>query len=314
MTFYFLGGGLDSLDNSSGSVSEKVGDMDASFSRCSTEVSGASGDYAETPAWSAIQEVWVHFYLAENSSASEIMHLMDGTDAILKMQIASGSYKIFYLSAAATWTQIGSNVTVGAGSHYFDIYFKSGAGSGAAGFYLDGVEKWTTTGATYTFSPDVTSVRFERGSHDIQISQIAVRGESTIGGRVMQGYMSGNGANTAWTGDFGNVDEAVLNEADYIYSGTATQVETFSHTLVGATTGYVPVAVCVSARAKRGATGPQNFQLALRSGSTDYFSATKSLGLGYTAAQNIWETNPDTSAAWATSQLAALQPGVKSIA
>ena len=310
MAFLFLGGGLDSLNNSSGSVTEQTTGMDASFSRCQTNISGST-DYAETPAWTAVQELWLHFYLDENLYASEIVHWMDGTDVVLKLQIASGNYRLYYLSALATWTQLGSDVPVSSGAHYFDIYFKSGA-SGAAGFYYDGVEKWTSSGS-YTYSTDVTSVRFQRGSHDLEVSQVAVREASTIGGRVMQGYMSGAGATTAWTGDYTSVDEATLNEADYIYSGTADQVETFAQTLVGATTGYVPVAVSVSARAKRGATGPQNVQLALRSGSTNYFSATKALGLGYTAVQNIWETNPDTGLAFTSSQLAALQPGVKSI-
>jgi hypothetical protein len=54
-------------------------------------------------------------------------------------------------------------------------------------------------------------------------------------------------------------------------------------------------------------------QLALRSAGTTYFSATKALDFGYGAFGNVWETNPATSAAFLSSEIAALEYGVKSI-
>lgn len=319
MTFYFLGGGLDSFNNSgTGEDDTSASGFQTEFSRNAIRVHSGGSEYAETPEWSAIQDVWLHFYMTSDGSGSttstyDIIQFSDGTDVVFKLhQVSGDAQRLSYLSAPATYTQVGSSFTLPMDSH-IDIHFESGAG-GEAALYFNGVEQFTAA-AAMTYATDVTKIILPT-PHNASIigSQWAVADEPTVGGRLMQGWGSGAGASSAWTGDYTMVDEAVLNEADYIYSGTATQVETYAHSTVSSLTGYTPRAVCVSARAKRGGTGPQNMQLALRSGSTDYFSATKALGLGYTAVQNIWDTNPDTSAAWTAAQVAAAQPGVKSIA
>lgn len=316
MAVLFMGSGLDALNNSGLNEQEISAPaftsfMDSSFVRTAVRIGAFSG-WAETPEWTAVQELWVHYYVSCDSRTSDYLALMDGSTAVFKMHTASGTMRLSYLSAPATWTQVGSAFTV-PDNCYLDIYFKSGA-SGEVGVYVNGVEQMTAS-ASMTFAEDVTKARWtyvDNVYHNI--SAIAVAEEPTIGWRVNQGYPSGNGANTAWTGDYTSVDEAALSTADYIYSGTANQVETFTHTLVAAMTGYVPRAVAVAARSRRGSSGPQSLQLALRSGSTDYFSSSHSPGLGFGAEVNVWNTNPDTSADWTSSQIASLQPGVKSIA
>lgn len=313
MTRLFMGSGLDSFNNSGTGEVENNGptQIDASFVRNGVRV--LAGGWVDTPEWAAEQELWVHYYLeGGHTSDGDYLHFMDGSTVVAKVHKVSGTLRFSYLSALATYTQIGDSFSHVSNSHY-DFYFKSGA-SGEVGVYLNGVEQMTASGSM-TYAPDVTKVRWpgiSGGYHNV--SAVVIDTVPTIGRRIVQGYMSGNGANTAWTGDYSSVDEAVLNEADYIYSGTANQVETFSYTLVVPMTGYTPKAVCVSARIARGSTGPENAQLALRSGGTDYFSSTKAIGLGYTAIQNIWEQNPDTSADWNSGQISALQPGAKSIA
>ena len=310
MTILYLGSGLDSLTPSDSAVTEDSsgGTQDLAFTRSASVVPASS--YADTPAWTAVQEVWVHAVL--EPAIGTYFYLLNGSTANFKL-VATGTYlQMYYLSALATWTQIGSNVTYPYNTQqYVDIYFKTGA-SGAVGLYLGGTERTTATGS-YTYSADVTGVRFVGEGDSCEVAGIAVADEPTIGWRVTQGYMSGAGADTAWTGDYTSVDEAELNDADFLNSTSAGQVETFTATFP-TLTGYTPRAVCVSARARRGASGPQGLQLALRSSGTNYFSATKTLGLGYTAVQNIWETNPATSADFLLSQIASLQPGVKSVA
>lgn len=317
MTIYFIGGQLDSLNNAGIAETDDTGfgDFDGSFSRGSTRVSFDSGGaaWAETPEWSAVQELWLHYYVAEQGAALDAaaVSFMDGVDTVFKLHRDSGAWKLSYLSGVATFTQAGTDVPRVQPSHV-DIHWKSGA-SGEVAFYINGILQMEATGLTMTYAPDVTKIRFgELNSRNI-VSQIIMADEPTIGWRVGQSYMTSNGANTAWTGDYTSVDEALLNEADYIYSGSADQIETYGHTLVPSLTGYNPRAVAVSARARRGGSGPQNIQLAIRSGSTNYFSGTKSLDLGYSAVQHVWETNPDTSLPWTVSQVAAAQPGVKSI-
>jgi hypothetical protein len=143
------------------------------------------------------------------------------------------------------------------------------------------------------------------------VSQVIMASEPTVGMRLMTLYPSGNGANTAWTGEYTAVDENAYSDADFIYSSTNGQRETYAMTAVGSLTGYAIRAVCVAARAKRGASGPANLQVTVRTASTDYDSSSLALDLGYTANQNIWETNPNTTLTWTAADAAAIQAGVE---
>lgn len=312
MTVLYLGSGQDSLSGTANVGDDGSGDA---FVRTDTWVGNTSGDYAETPEeWSAVQELWVHFACVDQVTGDHF-YLMDGATVILKYEATSTTTgRLMYLSAAATYTQLGTDFTIPSQRGYLDLYFKSGA-SGEVGVFVNQTEVMYASGLTMTYSPDVTRVRWVKPTNNSYqvIGGICVSTTTTIGGRVVQGYMTGNGASTAWTGDYTAVDEIQLNDADYIYTPTADQVETFTFTLKQPMTGYIPRAVAVAARARRGTTGPANIQLALRSGSTTYFSSSKALSLGYDAYVNVWNTNPDTSAAWTSSQIASLQPGVKSI-
>lgn len=310
MAVLFLGGNLTSLSNSSGTVFE-VSESDG-FTRSKLRVSG-TGEYADTASWTAVQDIWLHGQFSHGENATyDLIYFMDGSTPVFKVHTAGdGELHFSYLSALDTWTEIDST-TVPDGGGAYDIHVKTGA-SGEFGFYLGGSARIEVSQAM-TYATDITSIRFNKEGAYLQLSQIAVADEPTIGWRVMEGRPTGAGANTAWVGDYTSVDEATLSEADYIYSNTANEVETFAQSLQSALDGYVVRAVAVCARARRGSSGPQNIQLAMRSGGTDYFSPTKSLGLGYTAVSEVWDTNPDTSADWTNSQATAIQPGVKSIA
>lgn len=315
MTILFMGGDLSSMTETgfAGDLTSVGFYGTVPFTELGVRTTGGASEYVTTPTWSAVQELWLHV-VARNSAGSEKIYFMDGTDASLKLyRDGSSNYSLWYLSAPATYTQIGSSFTLSDEWHYLDIYLKTGA-SGAVALYFNGIERLPETAASITQAPDIDSIRFT-GDQGSDWGGMVVADEPTIGWRLGRLQPTANGANTAYTGDIGNVDEVTNNDADYIYSNTANQVETYTVTTVPAsTTGYVPRAVAVSARAKRGGSGPQNLQLCLRSGGTDYFSGTKALGLGYTGQEHVWETNPDTGLAWTTSQLAALQIGVKSIA
>jgi len=307
MTVLFLGSGLDSCTPSDGTTTENASanNIDVSFVRTGFN----TGDYSLATGWTDVQELWVHCNVYFSASFnSTIFILLDGGDGVFKLERTGNNLVMSWRSGVGTYTAIGSPVPVTGGRvNEIDLYIKTGA-SGEAMLFVDRTEK-TSGSAAITYMTDMDNISFYAGV----ISGIAVADEVTVGWKVIQGWPSAAGSTSAWTGAYTNIDEATLSDADYIYSSTADEVSTFAQTLQASLTGYIPRAVAVSARAKRGTTGPQNIQLALRSGSTNYFSATKALGLGYTAVQNVWNQNPDTSADWTSAQIAALQPGVKSI-
>jgi hypothetical protein len=125
-------------------------------------------------------------------------------------------------------------------------------------------------------------------------------------------YATGNGAQTAWTGDYTAIDELVYSDADGISSSVGDEVETFTHGGPDLE-AYVILAVCLGIRGKAGSSGPTGQQGVLRIGGSNYTSSTDTLGAGYGAFCPVWETNPATSGAWAGSAAEGLEFGVKSI-
>jgi hypothetical protein len=145
-------------------------------------------------------------------------------------------------------------------------------------------------------------------------SELIVADVNTIGWRVGTLYATAAGTtNTFTSGDYTSIDEIVYSTADFLSSATADQI--FLANCNDLSPGSFTIkAVGVGALARNDAAGgPQNLQLAIRTNATNYFSATKTLGVGYSANINIWETNPNTAAAWTSADIAALQIGVKSI-
>jgi hypothetical protein len=82
-------------------------------------------------------------------------------------------------------------------------------------------------------------------------------------------------------------------------------------------TGNVAEVKCLQVQArskKEGSATPQNLKLAVRTASTDYLSANNALQTSYAELRNIWQLNPNTSAAWEVSDVNGLEAGIKSAA
>jgi hypothetical protein len=186
--------------------------------------------------------------------------------------------------------------------------------SGDAAFYVRGSDLGASaTGLSLGHMSGITKFRSYSDFSARYVSQVMVDTVSTIGRRMATGYPSGVGANTSWTGSYTEVDEIVLNDADFINSASANQLESYAIT-VPSLTGYVVQDVTVSTRAKCGSGGPQNMRHVLRSSSTDGLSGSDvALTVAYAPQQTTFTTDPATSAAWVNTAISAVQPGAKSI-
>jgi hypothetical protein len=215
----------------------------------------------------------------------------------------------------AVWTNVGAAVTYGQSVlNTVDLYIDGNSGTGTATLFLSGTERESAT-ADFTSITGIDELQFHgvNSAAGCSISQVIVADEPTIGWRLTTVPPTGAGATTDWTGTYAEVDEIVYSDADFINSSVADQVELFSHG-TAIPSGYRVRAVVVAARAKRGGSGPQSLQLALRSSGTTYVSSTKALGVGYDGPFAVWEEDPATTADFTSSSIAALQFGVKSIA
>lgn len=324
MTILTGGGEIGALIPSDSNVIEvtTANRYDTNFARCATRIKSQSS-YAQTRSFAATNDIWVHLEYRTDISATGttgiVIQLHDAADTALFRLVwlsASGAFQMQYWNGSA-WTNIGSAVTSNANDalQTIDLHVVGDSAVGTGTLYLAGTERATGT-ADLLNVDDFTYFRTYGWGNvsDSFISQVIVSTTSTIGMRLVTFYATGTGSTDQWTGTYANIDETAYADADVISSSAADQVELFSGTNVGSFTGYVIRAVLATARAKKDGTSPTNLQLSVRVASTNYFSSSQALGAGYGAHVGVWETNPNTAADWLTSEMAALQFGVKSIA
>lgn len=322
MSILFIGGEICAFVPSDSTTQEDPSDAryyNAGFVRCSLDCGqGSPSAYAESAAFSAPDEFYVRHDFARISAGADVatsLELVASGTAVFRV-LAGLSTLQMQAKIGGVWTNVGSAVsyTGDFALQTLDLYIDGNSASGTAKLFLSGTLRETASSVNLSAVVGVTKVRCYglNTASPIAVSQVIVADEPTIGMRLGTYVPSGAGATSDWVGDHTSIDEIIYADGDFIYSPTNGQVELCTGS-GPALTGYVVRAVGVYARAKRGAGGPQNLQLALRTGGTTYFSSSKALDVGYGAIGNIWETNPDSTNDWLAAQITSLQFGVKAI-
>lgn len=289
---------------------------DSAFARGSTG-SFTQLSYGETVHVGAQTDFWFGGdYKHRIGSPGDYLNFINSAGTAVVRLYMSGSLTTFTLQPqyllSSVWTNLGTAITINQSTRQtYDIHVD--VTNGTFDLYLAGTNRISAS-VTLSGISDIAYVRCGSCAES-RWSQVVMATESTIGFRVGTIVMTGQGTtHTFATGGFANIDELAYSDADFINSDTAAQVELFTGTPVPTFTGYKIRALAVTARAKKGGSGPTQIQLALRSAGTTYFSASKSLDVAYGAFCNVWETNPATSAAFLSTEISALEYGVKSIA
>lgn len=129
------------------------------------------------------------------------------------------------------------------------------------------------------------------------------------------------GNSNAWTG--GTVANISAN-----FYGTTSDINPFSTSNVNVLQEFTVapslpagnfsvLSVVQTARITLGSSGPGNIQLVVRTGGADFTSSNITVPSAWTTVTNAWDTNPNTSAPWAASELAgsstSFNMGLKSI-
>lgn len=272
----------------------------------------------------ASDEVWVHFDHYVTTSAAgfldgNILWIHGPVTNLAYIDVNNGLPSFYYWNGS-TYTLISTGPTLNKFLYSIDVRIKLHATEGAIAWYINGTLQGGVSGDTL-FGVDTTIDSFILGpsaggssAAASYFSQVIASTSSTIGAKLKTLEPTADGANTAWVGTFADIDETLLNDTDFISSAVADQVETFTAGDVTVPSDYLIGGVCVGARGQRGASGPQNLQIAIRSNSTDYMSdSVAGLGAGYAPYFNVWHNDPDTSASWTESGVNAIEVGVKSI-
>lgn len=273
-------------------------------------------------------EVWVHlqeFYTTTNgSSAVPFITLYNASgQGVLRLYQSSLTVRRLQYWNGTAWTDIGSTFSMTSGARAsIDIYCKIADSGGEFSIYVDSVLKATLTGDTNLFSGSEVSYVEISPTHSTNSanqgwSQLICSTTDTRLMKLSTLRPSGAGSSSDWAGAYTDVDDVgFANDADYITSGTANQISTFALSdLSTEAQALTPLAIVATGRGRRGSTGPQNVQLAIRTGGTVYAAANDpNIGASFgNFTQRVWDVNPNTSAAWTLSDVQALEAGVKSI-
>jgi hypothetical protein len=196
---------------------------------------------------------------------------------------------------------------------------------GVAQIKVDGLLDIDFTGDTRQQTSDalITNVRLGNptGSNGnlFYVDNVVLDDASWIGNTKIQAISpTGAGNSSQWTPSAGSnwdcVEEVPANDADFVSVNAVDQVDLYAAANLAGTIGAVK-SVQVQARClKEGGPTPQNLKLACRTGGTNYFGGDNPVPTAAMSVFKLWETNPNTSAAWTAQEVNDLEIGVKSAA
>jgi hypothetical protein len=289
-----------------------------------TDLKGAEIDFA------AQSDFWVSCYMripavdmgvADSAMLQFFNTAVSTTQALFQVDADNGVINWEYWNGSA-WVETGgdiSNLTITTRVR-IDIHIIMSDSAGALELYVDGAlaHTATTTDTIWTAATTIDRIRFGNyeGSVNSMIwSAIFVSDEDSRALTFVHRPPIADGAQTAWTGTYDDVDETGENDANFITTTTNNAIETFTFADIGFA-GSSVAAVVVSLRAQGSASSPTQIEGVARIGGVDYSQSL--LEPADTAAfgpvRAIFSFNPATSNEWTVADVDAAEFGVKAIA
>ncbi|USN16442.1 hypothetical protein POLUDNITSA_00270 [Brevundimonas phage vB_BpoS-Poludnitsa] len=283
-----------------------------------------------------LSEGWVqsriHSTPSLSTSGYPLVAIMDSSgqrlaDIITKSSSGTKNSVLRYYTAAATRVEVNPQVPIDPSEsnvgHFVTLYWKIVGTSLTLTWYFDSVLAATVTVSVPFMSGKLVKqcgwggTAHASTSYRIFHSEMIVSSEDPRGYRVATITPNSLGTKDEWTGNYADIDDlGVTFDADYIYTDAINKIESFGLTnLSAAAQNMDVVAAVVSARARRGITGPQNIKPFVRTNSTDYEGATyPSVPATFTNLPPvIMSVNPVTGNPWTITEIQDLEAGFKSL-
>ncbi len=311
------------------------GAFDTNFSRSALQVRSTVSTYS-VGVGATVSDLWTHFTLntdqaANNTTAQLVVSwgLTTGGEQIRMISTSTSTVVNNYrfqrsTNGGSSWIDIVTSPTSFAVTtrqlNRFDIRIRLHGTTGVLEFYVNEVLRMSYSGALTTQNDSMDYVFF---SSDVCngctkcYSEIVFADASTLGYRLYSLTPTGPGVQSDFSGTYLDIDDVAPDPLDFINSDTVGHVTLFALSdLATAFNRYGVVAVSAIVNA---AITPDSaiadLQIALRSGSTNYF--TENLGVPKDSQtfvrKVILETNPVTSNPWSFTEINALQLGVRAV-
>lgn len=279
----------------------------------------------------ATAEGWIGFrlYVGANTIGGVIVaaYTADDVSSLFDLNSASGVLSIRGATSDAARTVVSPGASlVGTNSYFINAHWKAVSGGMLLELFVNGALIATATVSNaYLNGKSVGIIRIGgaalgtsanvNAGYGWYYSEIIVSTEDNRGWRVATLVPTAAGTTSDWDGTFADIDEAEINDADYISSDVANEVSLFGMSNLSVAAQNMDVkAVALTARARKGVTGPLNIQVALRSGGANYFTANRTgLNTAFGPLEStMWENNPATAAPFTVSEVQGIELGFKS--
>lgn len=268
---------------------------------------------------------------ATNSRPSFVLISDAGVDLIRVQQVnpatATDDIVLQYWNGSS-WVTVGASFNMGSDVNHFRIDWSGyGTSSGSISMrvFKDAgetvVAQRSVTGLNFSALPGIAQVfaGCPAGGPATIFSALFVADSNGDTSYVYNNVANTNGADTGGTGDFNSVSNngGSNYDATFVSLNTAGLRRSFRNTAARNYDNRGVRAVSISARLRRGATGPTRATLYLTIGGTRYYHPNvQLLTTSFESYTFVWETNPATGAPWLASevQAATLEWGVESVA
>lgn len=310
MTILFAGSELESFITS-GSPAEATtaGTFDSTYARASIRIPTVGTDYVETLPWTARSDLYYSFNWRQAGAGSVgtmVQFYNNSGTPVFRIQHTSALTMQGQYWDGAAWQNIGSTYALAGSRERVDIEIVGGA-SGSFRLSVENTLRLSGS-ASMTQVANLTKARHfgnsssGTASNQTHISAVMAATEVTTTWLLESKPPTSAGTDTDGTGNYLNIDETTLSDADVIAlasTGNKQSMKTGARTLAS---GFIPKGVTVTARAKCGATGPQSLKLYLLISGTRYYSSTIALTTSMAAYEYTWDLNPSTGVAWTSAQ------------
>ncbi|MFT7432965.1 MAG: hypothetical protein ACI9TY_000590 [Alphaproteobacteria bacterium] len=278
----------------------------------------------KTPHFKPSTDFWLTVYMrceGTGSSSYDFLSFYD-SDSVRRLIIdinSSGRFNLKTRNAAGTETTLTTQTEPKPFNSLrrYDIHINYAA-AGVFSLYTDGVlvAEYTgdiTTDGEATLSQIGFGYLHSHNNYETWYSQIIVADTDTRKMHLATIEPTANGDTMDWSGLVSDINEISISDSTVITSGVADELALFTIPALPAG-DYTVQAVVQSVKIAKGATGPQNFEYAVRTGAANYTATGGTLDIGYGKFQKMWANNPATAASWTTTEIedAGFNLGIKS--
>jgi len=325
MSILWCGGeDLDFPNGSTVGVDTTSGRYNSGYARCAIYPASTGNTIISAYLASPVTSVWLscwafmgggntslrHFGVGKSGTGGKGIYIGTSNSAYTQLRL----YKWDGSSATTLATESGNSLAANL-LRRFDLQIINYGATSTINVYVAGSLALTFSGdSSISGVSDLDCVvSYKPNSSDFfELSEILLTDSDPRSLRLSTMAPTGAGSTDAWTGAYTDVNETTLSDANAISTNTASQDEQFNVTDLPSGTFSI-VAVRVAARASLGAgSTPTGISLGFNSGGTVAVGSPQTPGTSYGLIEETFTTNPVTSAAWAQSDMNALQMNLRS--